>query len=240
VNRQTGKMPAGKLSVMRRWHNPHRRGNLPAAGNGIATGHCDRSGSKNRISEVTTMELSGARVAIVATNGFEQSELEVPLDRLKTAGAAVDVSAPEPGQIRGWSHKDWGRSVAVDRTLDGANAADYDALVLPGGQINPNLLRTDRRVLDLIRAMHERKKIVAAVCHAPWLLIESGLAKGLKATSYKSIKTDMVNAGAKWEDSEVVAHRGIVTSRNPDDLEAFSQKIIEALVERRGGKRSAA
>jgi protease I len=185
-------------------------------------------------------DVSGTRIAILATNGFEQSELEVPRDRLQAAGAAVDVVAPEPGQIRGWDHKDWGRSVPVDRTIDEINPGDYDALVLPGGQINPDLLRTDRRVLDLIRAMHERKKIVAAVCHAPWLLIETGLAKGLKATSYKSIKTDMVNAGAKWEDSEVVVHRAIITSRNPDDLEAFSAKIVAELAERRGSKRPAA
>jgi protease I len=141
-------------------------------------------------------DILGTKVAIVATHGFEQSELEIPRDRLKAAGAEVDVVALETGEIRGWDHKDWGHSVPVDRTIDEISAGDYDALVLPGGQINPDLLRIDRRVLDLIRAMHERKKIVAAVCHAPWLLIESGLAKGLKATSYKSIKTDMVNAGA--------------------------------------------
>jgi protease I len=185
-------------------------------------------------------DISGTRVAILATHGFEQSELEIPCDRLKAAGAEVDIVALETGQIRGWDHKDWGHSVRVDRTIDEISAGDYDALVLPGGQINPDLLRLDRRVLDLIRAMHERKKIVAAVCHAPWLLIESGLAKGLKATSYKSIKTDMVNAGAKWEDSEVVIHRAIITSRNPDDLEAFSAKIVAELAERRGNKRTAA
>jgi protease I len=185
-------------------------------------------------------DISGTKVAILATNGFEQSEFEVPRDRLKAAGAKVEIVAPEHGQIRGWDRRDWGHSVPVDRTVGEINAGDYDALVLPGGQINPDLLRTDRRVLDLIRAMHERKKIVAAVCHAPWLLIETGLAKGLKATSFKSIKTDMVNAGAKWEDSEVVVHRAIITSRNPDDLEAFSAKIIETLAERRGSKRTAA
>jgi protease I len=185
-------------------------------------------------------DISATRVAILATNGFEQSELEIPRERLKAAGAGVDVVALEPGQIRGWDHKDWGNMVPVDRTIDEISAGDYDALVLPGGQINPDLLRIDRRILELIREMHERKKIVAAVCHAPWLLIETGLAKGLKATSYKSIRTDMINAGAIWEDSEVVLHRGLITSRNPGDLEAFSAKIIAELAERRGGTRTAA
>jgi protease I len=187
------------------------------------------------------MDISGMKVAILATNGFEQAELEVPRDRLKSAGAKVDVIAPQAGEIRGWKLKDWGHSVPVDRTLDQVKADEYDVIVLPGGQINPDLLRVNQRALDFIRAFHEQKKPIAAVCHAPWLLIETGLAKGRKATSYKSIKTDMINAGAKWEDSEVVIDRGIITSRNPGDLEAFSKKIIEVLGERRsGGKRSAA
>lgn len=186
------------------------------------------------------MNLSGARVAILATNGFEQAELEVPRDRLKKAGASVDVVAPQPGQIRGWDKKDWGHPVPVDRTLDEVKADDYDVLVLPGGQINPDLLRVDPRALDLIRAFHEQRKTIAAVCHAPWLLIETGLVKGRKATSYKSIKTDMINAGAKWEDSEVVVDRGVITSRNPGDLEAFSAKIIDTLAESRTRRHTAA
>jgi protease I len=186
------------------------------------------------------MDISGMKIAILATHGFEQAELEVPRDRLKAAGAKVDVVAPQAGEIRGWNVKDWGHPVPVDRTVDKAKADDYDAIVLPGGQINPDLLRIEPRALDLIRAFHEQGKTIAAVCHAPWLLIETGLAKGRKATSYKSIKTDMINAGAKWEDSAVVVDRGVITSRNPGDLEAFSRKIIEALEERRSGKRSAA
>jgi len=187
----------------------------------------------------TVMDVSGMKVIILATNGFEQSELEIPRDRLKAAGAVVDVVAPEMGQIRGWDRRDWGRAVPVDRILGEAKADDYDVIVLPGGQINPDLLRTDARALDLIRAFHEQKKVVAAICHAPWLLIEAGLANGRRATSYKSIKTDMINAGAKWEDSEVVVDRGVITSRGPGDLEAFSRKIIEILAER-CGKRTAA
>ena len=135
--------------------------------------------------------------------------------------------------------KDWGRSVRVDKTLDEAKPEDYDALVLPGGQINPDLLRVNPKALSFIRAMFDQKKVIAAVCHAPWLLIETGIIKGRKATSYPSIKTDMINAGARWEDSEVVTDQGIVTSRKPDDLEAFSAKIAEEIGEGRHQQRVA-
>ena len=185
------------------------------------------------------MDLSGTKVAILATNGFEQSELEIPRDRLRAAGAKVDVVAPRAGEIKGWDMTDWGRPVAVDHTLDQVKADNYDAIVLPGGQINPDLLRVEPRAIALIRAFLGQNKPIAAVCHAPWLLIEAGVVKGRKATSHKSIKTDMINAGAKWEDSAVVLDRGLITSRNPGDLEAFSAKIIEVLTER-SGKRSAA
>jgi len=185
-------------------------------------------------------DLTGKKILILATNGFEQSELEVPRDRLKEAGAEVQIVSPEQGEIKGWEKKDWGRPVKVDRTLDQARADDYDAIVLPGGQINPDLLRVNEKALKLIKAFYDQKKVVAAVCHAPWLLIETGIIKGRKATSYKSIKTDMINAGAKWEDSEVVADQGIVTSRNPGDLEAFSAKIAEEVAEGRHTSRQAA
>jgi protease I len=128
----------------------------------------------------------------------------------------------------------------VDKTLEQASAGDYDAVVLPGGQINPDLLRVEPEALKFIREIFEAGKIVAAVCHAPWLLIETGIAQGRKMTSYKSIKTDLVNAGAKWEDSEVVTDQGVITSRNPGDLEAFSAKIIEEVREGRHSRRSAA
>ena len=171
--------------------------------------------------------LSGKRILILATNGFEQSELEVPRDRLKAAGAQVDVVSPEEGEIKGWDQKDWGRPVKVDRKLKEASAADYDAIVLPGGQINPDLLRVNQDALKLIKAFYDAGKTVAAVCHAPWLLVETGIAKGRKMTSYHSIKTDVMNAGAQWEDSEVVTDDGVITSRNPGDLEAFAKKIFE-------------
>jgi protease I len=186
------------------------------------------------------MDLKGKKIAILAMNGFEQSELEVPRDRLKKAGAAVDIISLAAGEIKGWDRKDWGRPVKVDKTLDQASASDYEALVLPGGQINPDLLRVDPKALNFIKDIFDAKKIVAAVCHAPWLLIETGIAKGRRMTSYKSIKTDVANAGAKWEDSEVVVDQGVITSRSPGDLEAFSAKIIEEVKEGRHTQRSAA
>jgi protease I len=177
------------------------------------------------------MHIQGKKVAILATTGFEQSELEIPRDRLKEQGAIVHVVSPQAQEIRGWEKKDWGRPVKVDVALDEARVQDYDAIVLPGGQINPDLLRINDKALKFIRAFFDQGKVVAAICHAPWLLIETNMLKGRRATSYKSIKTDMINAGAKWEDVEVVADQGIVTSRNPGDLQAFSKKIMEEIAE---------
>jgi protease I len=186
------------------------------------------------------MDLDGKNIAILATNGFEQAELEVPLDRLKKAGATVHVVSLAAGEINGWDKKDWGQTVRVDKTLDQVSAQDYDAVVLPGGQINPDLLRVEPKALKFVKDIFDAKKVVAAVCHAPWLLIETGIAKGRRMTSYKSIKTDVSNAGAKWEDSEVVVDQGVITSRNPGDLEVFVAKIIEEVKEGRHTHRSAA
>ncbi|MFO1168478.1 MAG: type 1 glutamine amidotransferase domain-containing protein [Rhodoblastus sp.] len=186
------------------------------------------------------MDISGKKIAILATNGFEQSELETPRDRLKAAGATVEIVSLQAGEIKGWDKKDWGRPVKVDKTLDEARASDYDAIVLPGGQMNPDLLRVEPKALKFIKDIFDAKKPIAAVCHAPWLLIEAGIAKGRRMTSYKSIKTDVANAGAKWEDAEVVVDQGIITSRNPGDLEAFSAKIIEEVREGRHEMRKSA
>lgn len=183
--------------------------------------------------------LTGKSIAILSTNGFEQSELEVPLQTLRQAGATVHVVSLEAGEIKGWDQKDWGRSIPVDKTLDAVSASDYDAIVLPGGQMNPDLLRAEPKAVDFIKAFWTQKKVVAAVCHAPWLLIEAGIISGRKVTSYGSIKTDVINAGGLWEDSEVVSDQGLVTSRKPDDLPAFCDKIAEEIMEGLHTKRAA-
>lgn len=180
-------------------------------------------------------KISKAKILILATDGFEQSELEVPRDKLKEAGALVHVAAPKSrkskGEITGWKGKDWGKPVKVDRDLTDASESFYDALVLPGGQINPDLLRGDPDAMTLIRTFLSSGKPVAAICHAPWLLIEANAVRGRKATGYKTIKTDLVNAGADFRDEPVVTDQGIITSRNPDDLEVFVAKIIEEVEE---------
>lgn len=175
-------------------------------------------------------DLSGKAIAVLATDGFEQSELTEPKRRLEALGAKVDViSLQGKDSIRGWDKKDWGASIKVDQTLDSAKPAQYDALVLPGGVINPDSLRREGAAIDFIKAFAASRKPVAAICHGPWLLAESGLAKGRKLTSWDSLKTDLSNAGATWQDGEVVVDGNIITSRNPDDIPAFSKAIAEAV-----------
>ena len=172
---------------------------------------------------------NGKRIAILATNGFEQSELMDPLAILKKAGFSVDVIAPEPGTIRGWKGKDWGDPVDVDLELSKAKASDYAALVLPGGVINPDTLRVNAAAVDFIRSFDEAGKPLAAICHGPWLLVEAGAAKGRDLTSWPSLKTDVENAGGRWKDAEVVVDGHLITSRKPDDIPAFTKAVIDAL-----------
>lgn len=176
-----------------------------------------------------TAASNGKRVAILATDGFEQSELMEPRERLKQAGFEVDVVSLHTGEIRGWKGKDWGDAVAVDVVLSQARHADYDALVLPGGVINPDKLRMEPAAVDFIRAFDHARKPVAAICHGPWLLAESGTAKGRAMTSWASIRTDLENAGARWRDEEVVRDGHVITSRKPGDIPAFTQAVIDAL-----------
>lgn len=179
---------------------------------------------------MATKRLDGRRIAVLATDGFEQSELTEPKRLLEEAGAKVDVIAPGgASQIKGWDKKDWGQSVKVDVALDKADAAQYDALVLPGGVINPDHLRMDDEAVRLVKTFGESGKPVAAICHGPWTLINAGLVKGRKITSWPSLKTDLGNAGAKWEDSQVVEDGNLITSRKPDDIPAFTETLIKAL-----------
>jgi protease I len=177
--------------------------------------------------------LSGKAVAILATDGFEQSELTEPRKALIGAGATVHVVAPKSDPITGWDKTDWGEKVEVDRTLDDVSVADYDALVLPGGQINPDKLRLEEKAVAFVHGFVGAGKPVAAICHGPWLLVVANVAWGRTVTSFPSIRTDLVNAGASWVDEEVVVDQGLVTSRKPSDLPAFCAKVIEEIAEGR-------
>lgn len=176
-------------------------------------------------------KLNDRKFAVLATDGYEQSELLEPVDALRKAGATVEVVSLREGEIRGWKGSDWAQSVEVDRTLDDVTAEDYDGLVIPGGQINPDLLRVDERAVRFVRAFHDAKKPIGAICHGPWLLVEAGVVQGRRMTSYQSIRTDLKNAGAEWVDEAVVVDEGIVTSRRPGDLPEFCTKLVEEMAE---------
>ncbi|MBV9990323.1 MAG: type 1 glutamine amidotransferase [Alphaproteobacteria bacterium] len=185
-------------------------------------------------------DIAKSRILIIATDGFEQSELEVPRDTLRKAGATVDVASPDGKAITGWDMKDWGRKADVDLRIADVDPGNYTALVIPGGVINPDKLRVDEDAMAVVNEFLASGKIVAAVCHGPWLLVQADALRGRRATSYKSIRKDVENAGAHWVDEEVVADNGVITSRNPDDLKAFTAKIIEEIGEGRHPIREAA
>jgi protease I len=170
-------------------------------------------------------------VMILATDGFEQSELMEPKANLEDAGYTTHVVSLESGEIKGWDQKDWGKSVRVDKVIDDVNVADYAALVLPGGQINPDILRMEEKVVSFVKEFANSGKPVAAICHAPWLLAEADVVQGKTVTSWPSIRTDLKNAGANVVDQEVAQDGNLITSRKPDDIPAFSKKLIGALQE---------
>ncbi len=169
------------------------------------------------------------KVMILATDGFEQSELMKPKENLEKAGIKTTVVSPKSGEIKGWDQKDWGKSVKVDMTLDEANAEDFDALLLPGGQMNPDILRMDEGAIEMIKDFDSAGKPIAAICHAPWLLVEANIVDGRTVTSWPSVRTDLMNAGADVVDREVVTDGNLITSRKPEDIPAFSRALIEKL-----------
>jgi protease I len=176
-------------------------------------------------------ELKGRKIAILATDGFEQSELVEPMHDLENAGADVEVLSIHDGNIKGWNKTNWGSSVKVDRLVNNAKPADYDALVLPGGVMNPDHLRMNKPAVSFVREFAQSGKPVAAICHGPQTLIEAGVVKGHTMTSYPSLHTDLTNAGARWVDREVVTDANFITSRKPEDIPAFSRAIAETIVQ---------
>lgn len=171
--------------------------------------------------------LENKKIAVLATDGYEQSELESPVKALKDAGAAVEIISLKSGKIRSMKDHEWSDSVEVNETVSNANVDDYNALLLPGGVINPDTLRGDEAAVKLVKSFFEKNKPVAAICHGPQTLIEAGVVKGKTMTSYPSVSTDLKNAGANWKDEEVITDGNLTTSRNPNDLPAFNKRIIE-------------
>lgn len=185
-------------------------------------------------------QLEGKKVAILATDGFEQSELFEPKQALEDAGAKVSVVSLESGEIKGWNEDNWGDKIAVDLTVEEAKAEDFDALQLPGGVMNPDKLRVNEKAVAFVKSFFAMGKPVAAICHAAWTLINAEVVEGREMTSYPPLKKDLENAGAKWVDKEVVVDNGLITSRNPDDLPAFNKKMIEEFAEGRHDKQMSA
>jgi protease I len=181
--------------------------------------------------------LQGMKVAVLVTDGFEQIELEEPTKALEQAGAESSIVSPKEGRIRGWKFTDWGDEIPVGVTLDRARPDDFDALLLPGGVINPDALRVQPKAVAFAKAFFDAGKPVAAICHGPWTVIEAGAARGRRLTSWPSLKTDLQNAGAEWLDQETVVDRGLLTSRKPDDIPAFNREMIGLFSRTRGEAR---
>lgn len=171
------------------------------------------------------------RIAILATDGFEESELKSPKEHLEKQGWKAEIISLKSGTIKAWSGAYWGGTYNVDHTLDEVSATDFDALVLPGGVINPDKLRVDKKALEFVKSFFDDHKPVAAICHGPWTLINADVVRGRKLTSYNSIRLDLENAGAIWTDAEVMTDKGLVTSRSPEDLPAFNRKMVEEINE---------
>jgi len=178
-------------------------------------------------------KLSGKKVAILVEDGFEQVELTSPKQALEEAGAKTHIISPKRDKVKGWEHTKWGQEFPVDVAIEQANASDYDALLLPGGVMNPDKLRVNQQAVQFVQSFFDQQKPVAAICHGSWMLVEADVVNGRKVTSYPSIQTDLKNAGANWVDQEVVVDQGLVTSRKPDDLPAFNRKLVEEISEGR-------
>ena len=178
-------------------------------------------------------QLDGMKVALLATTGFEQAELTEPRKALDEAGATTHLVSLEDGTIRAWDSDDWGDTFDVDRALSAVTPGDYDALVLPGGQMNPDFLRADADAVAFVRAFFDAGKPVASICHGPWTLIEAGVVEGRRMTSYHSIQTDLKNAGADWVDEAPITDGNLVTARNPDDLDGFNEAMVALFAEAR-------
>lgn len=183
------------------------------------------------------MSLKGKKIAILATDGFEQSELFEPKEALEKAGAEVEVVSINKGEIKGWRKGDWGRICAVDKVLDDATPEDYDGLMIPGGVMNPDKLRNEVKAVQFVQGFVDTQKPIAAICHGPQVLIETGYVTGKTMTSWPSLKTDLINAGANWVDREVVVDHGLITSRKPEDIPAFNKKMIEEFIDGIHGSR---
>lgn len=184
--------------------------------------------------------LNGKRVAILVENGFEQVEMTEPRKALDAAGAQTQIVSPEKGEVKGWQHTQWGDSFPVDVPLENADPNRYDALLLPGGVMNPDKLRMNPQAVQFVKAFFDAGKPIAAICHGPWTLVEAGVVRGRTLTSWPSLKTDIRNAGGNWVDQQVVADNGLVTSRKPDDIPAFNQKMIAEFAEGRHQQQAAA